>query len=90
MTEWGGGSSFREVAEVKLQWNWMEKSGSGSCCNWKKIEDEIALGFKSLGYPFNISKTALVAAGSSHTWPTLLLALTWLIELLESDAQHIY
>lgn len=49
----------------------------------KKIEDEIALAFKSLGYPFNISKTALVAAGSTHTWPTLLLALTWLIELLE-------
>ena len=49
----------------------------------KKIENEIALAFKSLGYPFNISKTALVAAGSTHTWPTLLLALTWLIELLE-------
>ena len=41
MTEWGGGSSFREVAEVELQWNWREESGSGSCCNWKKIEDEI-------------------------------------------------
>jgi len=49
----------------------------------KKIEDEIALGSSRWGIPFNISKTALVAAGSTHTWPTLLLALTWLIELLE-------
>jgi kinetochore protein NDC80 len=43
----------------------------------------VVTAFKILGYPFNISKTALVAAGSPHTWPTLLLATTWLIELLE-------
>jgi len=49
----------------------------------RKFEDEVSLAFKALGYPFNISKTALVAAGSPHTWPTLLLAITWLIELLE-------
>ncbi len=47
-----------------------------------KFEDDVANMFKSLGYPFNISKTALVAAGSPHTWPSLLLAITWLIELL--------
>ena len=48
-----------------------------------KFEDEVSVAFKALGYPFNISKTALVAAGSPHTWPTLLMALTWLVELLE-------
>ena len=48
-----------------------------------KIEDEIAMNFKFLGYPFSVSKTALVAAGSSHTWPPLLAALTWLMEQLQ-------
>jgi len=56
----------------------------------RKIEDEISSAFKGLGYPFNISKTALVAAGSPHTWPTLLLALTWLIELLECTEEEDY
>ncbi len=50
----------------------------------RKFEDDVAMMFKTLGYPFNISKTALVAAGSPHTWPSLLLAITWLIELLDS------
>ena len=50
--------------------------------NSMKFEDEVAFAFKGLGYPFPISKTALVAAGSIHTWPTLLAALNWLIELL--------
>jgi kinetochore protein NDC80 len=58
-----------------------------------KFEDEVAMNFKALGYPFPISKTALVAAGSPHTWPTLLAALTWLMELLqilqEDDEQEI-
>lgn len=49
----------------------------------RKFEDDVVTAFKILGYPFNISKTALVAAGSPHTWPTLLLAITWLIEVLE-------
>ncbi len=50
----------------------------------RKFEDDVAMMFKTLGYPFNISKTALVAAGSPHTWPSLLLAITWLIELLNT------
>eukprot|EP00934_Nitzschia_sp_Nitz4_P000044 Nitzschia sp. Nitz4//scaffold253_size28098//339//2317//NITZ4_008136-RA/size28098-snap-gene-0.51-mRNA-1//-1//CDS//3329544285//44//frame0 len=45
-----------------------------------KLEDEIAMNFRALGYPFPISKTSLVAAGSPHTWPSLLAALTWLVE----------
>lgn len=53
----------------------------GTC----KFEDEVAAAFKALGYPFNISKTALYAVGSPHTWPGLLAAITWLIELLNYD-----
>jgi kinetochore protein NDC80 len=49
-----------------------------------KIEDEIAMNFKAMGYPFAVSKTALVAAGSPHTWPTLLAALTWLMMRIRS------
>ena len=45
-----------------------------------KMEEEIALYFKTLGYPYPVSKTALVAAGSPHTWPSLLAALAWLVE----------
>jgi kinetochore protein NDC80 len=49
-----------------------------------KIEDEVAMNFKAMGYPFTVSKTALVAAGSPHTWPSLLAALTWLMERLQT------
>lgn len=52
-----------------------------------KFEDEVIQMFKVLGYPFNISKTALVAVGSPHSWPTLLAALVWVIELLVVDDQ---
>ena len=52
----------------------------------RKFEDDVVIAFKTLGYPFNISKTALVAAGSPHTWPTLLLAISWLIEMLEGGS----
>ena len=48
-----------------------------------KFEDEVAMNFKAMGYPYPISKTALVAAGSPHTWPALLAALTWLMEHLQ-------
>ena len=49
----------------------------------RKFEDEVVIAFKTMGYPFNISKTSLVAAGSPHIWPSLLLAISWLIERLE-------
>jgi kinetochore protein NDC80 len=48
-----------------------------------KMEDEVSMNFKALGYPIPVSKTALVAAGSPHTWPSLLAALTWLMEQLQ-------
>lgn len=72
----------------KVDPNFQSSSGNGNVTgrvhgSTSKFEDEVSMAFRNLGYPFNISKTALVAAGSPHTWPTLLLAMTWLIELLE-------
>jgi kinetochore protein NDC80 len=49
-----------------------------------KLEDEVAMNFKALGYPLGVSKTALVAAGSPHTWPTLLAALAWLMTRIKT------
>jgi SMC interacting uncharacterized protein involved in chromosome segregation len=47
-----------------------------------KTEEEVPMLFKRVGYPFAISKSALAAVGSPHTWPGLLAALSWLVELL--------
>ena len=47
-----------------------------------KVEDDIPALYKRLRYPFQISKSALFAVGSPHTWPGLLAALAWLVELL--------
>ncbi|GAQ91593.1 Centromere-associated protein HEC1 [Klebsormidium nitens] len=54
-----------------------------------KIEDEVPLVFKRLRYPFQISKSALQAVGSPHTWPALLAALAWLVDLLNYEERAI-
>lgn len=43
---------------------------------------QVPMFFKRLNYPFQISKSALFAVGSPHSWPGVLAALTWLVELL--------
>ena len=48
----------------------------------KKPEEEFIAFFKTIGYPFNISKSGLSSVGTLTTWPVVLAALTWLIELL--------
>ncbi|CAB9514798.1 Kinetochore protein NDC80 homolog [Seminavis robusta] len=86
--------SGRDFAQIvtfllrKIDPSFQQTTGSSVTSNAKdsnamKLEDEIAMNFKALGYPIPVSKTALVAAGSTHTWPTLLAALVWLVELLE-------
>eukprot|EP00884_Botryococcus_braunii_P005546 jgi/Botrbrau1/14993/Bobra.0018s0093.1 len=62
--------------------HFLMKQFDRSCRNFGKIEDDVPAFFKKIKYPFQISKTALVAVGSPHTWPTLLGALVWLAELL--------
>ncbi|XP_024520662.1 kinetochore protein NDC80 homolog [Selaginella moellendorffii] len=56
-----------------------------------KLEDDVPGFFRSLNYPFQISKSALYAAGSPHSWPGLLAALAWLVNLLtyEEKAREI-
>ena len=49
-----------------------------------KFEDEVTLNFKCIGYPYTVSKTALVAAGALHTWPALLAALSWLMNHIKA------
>ena len=68
------------------------RGNRGVCCthaqvdphakNVGKMEEEVPALFKRLRYPFPISKSALFAVGSPHTWPGLLAALAWLVELL--------
>ncbi|KAH9317020.1 hypothetical protein KI387_018789, partial [Taxus chinensis] len=47
-----------------------------------KLEDDVPFLFRQHGYPFQITKSALYAAGSPHSWPALLAALSWLVQLL--------
>ncbi|GJQ12747.1 hypothetical protein GpartN1_g4538.t1 [Galdieria partita] len=53
----------------------------------KKFEEELPALFKTLKYPFTISKSTLYAVGSPHTWPTLLGLLVWITDLLAYDEQ---
>jgi kinetochore protein NDC80 len=46
------------------------------------VEDDIKRYMKLLGYPFSISKNALQAAGTPHTWPALLLMMAWIVDFL--------
>lgn len=49
----------------------------------KRFEDEVIPVVKAQGYPFSISKSALAAVGSPHTWPTLLGMVMWLVGILK-------
>eukprot|EP00127_Corallochytrium_limacisporum_P006927 Clim_evm13s238 gene=Clim_evmTU13s238 len=54
--------------------------------NWQfvnKMEEEIPILFKQLRYPFTINKSALMSLGSPHSWPYLLGALKWLVDLIK-------
>lgn len=54
-----------------------------------KFEDEVVSFFKQLGYPCQISKANISAAGTPHAWPSLLAGLVWLVELLNYDNEVI-
>lgn len=49
----------------------------------KRFDEDVPVVLKFLGYPFSLSKSALTAVGSPHTWPTLLGTLYWIYELLK-------
>ena len=50
-----------------------------------RFDEEVVNMFKSLKYPFQISKTALSAVGSPNAWPKLLACIMWFVELLMYD-----
>ena len=49
------------------------------------VEEDIKRTMKLLGYPFALSKNALQAAGTPHTWPALLLMMAWIVDVLNYD-----
>ena len=51
----------------------------------KEVEEDIKRVMRLFGYPFSISKNALIAAGTPHTWPSLLVMLGWLVDFLQYD-----
>lgn len=55
----------------------------------KKFEEEVPRILKTLNYPFTISKSAMFAIGSLHTWPTLLGALHWMVELIRVSIRSV-
>ncbi|XP_059830818.1 kinetochore protein NDC80 homolog [Hypanus sabinus] len=48
-----------------------------------KFEEEIPRIFKLLGYPFPLSKSSMYTVGAPHTWPQILGALIWLIDVVK-------
>ena len=38
---------------------------------------------EGLGYTLSISKSALSAPGSTHSWPQIVLALEWMVDVIE-------
>ncbi|XP_078619794.1 kinetochore protein NDC80 homolog [Branchiostoma floridae x Branchiostoma japonicum] len=49
----------------------------------KKFEEEIPRIFKDLRYPFPLSKSQMFTIGTPHTWPHILGALHWLLQLVK-------
>ena len=47
--------------------------------------EEVPALFRRLRYPFPLQKSALLAVGSPGTWPAVMAALAWLVELLRYD-----
>ncbi|GAM23697.1 hypothetical protein SAMD00019534_068720 [Acytostelium subglobosum LB1] len=54
----------------------------------QKPEDDLAAFFKSMRYPIAIAKRNLASVGNPVTWPPMLAALTWLVEVIEYDTEY--
>ncbi|KAF2073046.1 hypothetical protein CYY_005629 [Polysphondylium violaceum] len=53
-----------------------------------KPDDDIIAFFKMFKYPVQISKRHLLSSGSSQSWPNLLAALAWMVELIEFSIKY--
>jgi kinetochore protein NDC80 len=49
---------------------------------FRNFEEEFVVLLRSIRYPFALSPKVLAAVGSPHSWPSLLGALDWLVDLL--------
>ncbi|CAN4110635.1 unnamed protein product [Withania somnifera] len=50
-----------------------------------KLEDNLQTLLKSLNCPVKLNKSALRAPGTPHSWPSLLAAIHWLVQLCKFD-----
>ncbi|XP_060167783.1 kinetochore protein NDC80 homolog [Lycium barbarum] len=50
-----------------------------------KLEDNLQSLLKSLNCPVKLNKSALRAPGTPHSWPSLLAAIHWLVQLCKFD-----
>ncbi|KAK5982848.1 hypothetical protein GCK32_010354 [Trichostrongylus colubriformis] len=48
----------------------------------KNVIEEVPAIFRDLGYPTAIKPSTMQTIGAAHSWPTLLGALTWLIDIV--------
>ncbi|XP_034026322.1 kinetochore protein NDC80 homolog [Thalassophryne amazonica] len=48
-----------------------------------KVEEEVPGILKALRYPFVLSKSSMYSVGAPHTWPQVLGAVIWLIDLVK-------
>ncbi|XP_010875324.1 kinetochore protein NDC80 homolog [Esox lucius] len=60
-----------------------------------KVEEEVPRILKDLGYPFALSKSSMYSVGAPHTWPQVLAAVIWLIDVVkiyccESEVDLLY
>ncbi|KAK3792692.1 hypothetical protein RRG08_020761 [Elysia crispata] len=69
---------FSNIFEFIMGHFWDDFKQQGS-----KLQELVPSTLRLLGYPFNLPKTFLCSVGSPHTWPHLLAALTWMIDLLQ-------
>ncbi len=59
---------------------WQPSSG-------RRFEEEVIPFLKAVRYPFTLSKASLQAVGAPQTWPKVLAAISWLVELLHYDEE---
>ncbi|VDO19182.1 unnamed protein product [Heligmosomoides polygyrus] len=53
----------------------------------KNVLEEVPMILRELGYPTAIKPSTMQTIGASHSWPTLLGALTWMIEAMKNTLE---
>eukprot|EP00922_Rhytidocystis_sp_ex-Travisia-forbesii_P050355 GHVS01074867.1.p1 GENE.GHVS01074867.1~~GHVS01074867.1.p1 ORF type:complete len:643 (-),score=110.58 GHVS01074867.1:884-2812(-) len=65
----------------------LKQVDAGYVFDGNTANDEVPMYFKELGYPYTISKSSLVAPGTTHQWPHHLASLAWLCELIQYEGE---